>query len=378
VVPSSARPVSLPAPGVWDTCHACEATYRHRALLKGEKLYCSRCGELLDVSRTVSLQQDALALALTGLVLVVLANVYPVMTFNVAGAEQSNHIFTGVQGLIGQNYGPLAALVFFSAILAPALYLLLGSYVLAARCLGQVWPLDFKLYRVVEWLAPWNLVPVFAVACLVAVVRLDLLGTVTWKSGAVFVVLLSLCCLLLEQVRESAGQESDARLRPQTDPRVKRQRAVALVTAGVILYPFANLLPVMTMTVTGEVAALTVWGGVLELYHVGLWPASVIVFLASMCVPFLKLVSLAWLLWMDGRPDFRVGRTRLFRVLETIGTWSMVDIFLLSVLVAVGQLGTLASVQTEPGALFFAAVLVCTLFAAANYDVRMIWREGKA
>ena len=365
-------------PGEWDQCHICEASYRHRVLAKGEKLYCSRCGELLDVARVETLRQDGLALALTGLVLLVLANAFPVMTFDVAGAEQSNHIITGVQGLIEQNYAPLAALVFFSAILAPALYLLLGSYVLTARCLGRVWPFDFKIYRVVEWLAPWNLVPVFAVACLVAVVRLDLLGTVTWKTGAVFVVLLSLCCLLLEQLRESAGQEADARLRPPGDPLIKRQRAIALVAAGVVLYPFANLLPVMTMTVTGEVAALTVWGGVLELYHVGLWPAAVIVFLASMCVPFLKLVSLAWLLWMDGKPDFRVGRTRIFRVLETVGTWSMVDIFLLSVLVAVGQLGTLASVQTEPGALFFAAVLVCTLFAAANYDVRLIWRESKA
>ena len=367
----------VPVPGNWDACHACEATYRHRELAKGEKLYCARCGELLEVPRIGNVRQDALALGLTGIVLLVLANVFPIMTFDVAGAEQSNHIITGVRGLIEQNYAPIAALVFFSAILAPALYLLFGCYVLTARSLGQVWPFDFQLYRVMEWLAPWNLVPVFAVACLVAVVRLDLLGTVTWKTGAVFVVLLSLCFLLLEQLRESAGQESDARLRSRTEPRIRRQRAIALVAAGVVLYPFANILPVMTMSITGERAALTVWGGVLELYHVGLWPAAVIVFLASMCVPFLKLVSLAWLLWMDGKPDFRVGRTRLFRVLETVGTWSMVDIFLLSVLVAVGQLGTLASVQTEPGALFFSAVLICTLFAAANYDVRMIWREGK-
>ncbi len=81
---------------------------------------------------------------------------------------------------------------------------------------------------------------------------------------------------------------------------------------------------------------------------------------------------------MDGRiPRYRVQRTKLFRFLETIGTWSMVDIFLLSVLVAVGQLGSLASVETKPGAVFFAAVMVCTLFAALSYDVRMIWREER-
>jgi paraquat-inducible protein A len=376
VMNSRAPAPALHAPGEWDRCHACEADYRHRELSRGEKLFCSRCGELLDVARLQGIRQDGLALALTGLVLLVLANVYPVMTFSVAGARQSNYIMTGVYGLIEQGYASLAGLVFFCAVLAPGLYLLLGSYVLAARCFGRPWPLDFQIYRVVDWLAPWNLIPVFLVACLVAVVRLDLLGNVVWRTGAVFIVLLSVCCLLLEQVRESAGQQADSQIRPRTDPAVRRQRAIALVAAGAVLYPFANLLPVMTMSITGERAALTVWGGVLELYHVGLWPAAVIVFLASMCVPFLKLVSLGWLLWMDGKPDFRVGRTKLFRILETVGTWSMVDIFLLSVLVAVGQLGTLASVETEMGAFFFAAVLVCTLFAASNYDVRNIWRDA--
>lgn len=346
-------------------------------LSRGEKLCCSRCGELLAAPRLQSARQHALAVGLTGIILLVLANAFPIMTFDVSGATQSNHIITGVQGLVSQDYAPLAALVFFCAILAPALYLLLGSYVMTARCLGKHWPGDFRIYRLVAALAPWNLVPVFLVACLVAVVRLDLLGTVTWQKGVVFVVLLSVCCLILEQMRENAGQDSDARERSATPPRERHQRAVALVISGAILYPFANLLPVMTMTVPGEKAALTVWGGVLELYHVGLWPAAVVVFLASMCIPFLKLAALGWLLWMDGKPQHRRGRTKLYRVVETVGTWSMIDIFLLSVLVAVGQLGTLASVTAEMGALFFAAVLICTIFAASSYDVRMIWREAR-
>lgn len=156
---------------------------------------------------------------------------------------------------------------------------------------------------------------------------------------------------------------------------VRLQRAWALLASGAILYPAANLFPVMTMTITGEHDELTVWGGVMELYDVGLWPAAVVVFLASMCVPLFKIGALGWLLWMDGSPHLRPQRTKLFRLIETIGTWSMVDIFLLSVLVAVGQLGVFASVRTQPGALFFAAVLICTLFAAQNYHSRMIWED---
>jgi len=377
-VPATSTPMTTTSfPGEWDECHACAAPYRHRELSRGEKLCCSRCGALLAAPRAETARQHALAIALTGIVFLVLANIFPIMTFDVLGAKQSNSIFTGVQGLLAQDYAPLAALVFFSAILAPALYLLLGAYVMTARLLGRIWPWDFQAYRAMELLAPWNLVPVFFVACIVAVVRLKLLGTVTWQRGAIFVVLLSVCCLILEQIRENAGQGSDARLRPRFDPLVRRQRALALIVSGAILYPFANLLPVMTMTVPGDKAALTVWGGVLELFHVGLWPAGVIVFLASMCVPFLKLAALGWLLWMDGKSGFRRGRSKLFGVVETVGTWSMVDIFLLSVLVAVGQLGSLASVKAEPGALFFAAVLICTIFAAANYHERMIWRGEK-
>ena len=257
---NSALTLEAPLPGGWQTCHACDATYRNRELSRGEKLYCSRCGALLAAPRIGSARQHALALGLTGLVCLILANIFPIMTFDVLGAKASNHLITGVLGLFAQDYSPLAALVFFSAILAPALYLLLCLYTLSARCLDRNWPWDYQAYRVVELLAPWNLVPVFLVACLVAVVRLDLLGTVTWHRGVVFVILLSVCCLLLEQIRESAGQESDSRLRPRFDPRVKRQRAVALIVSGAILYPFANLLPVMTMTVPGDRAALTVWG----------------------------------------------------------------------------------------------------------------------
>lgn len=368
----------LPEPGKWDTCNICEAPYRHRSLARGEKLFCRRCGGKLAAPRLKNARQNGLALSLTGLILLVMANVLPVMTFDVAGAEQSNHIITGVRGLIAQNYEPLAALVFFSAILAPALYLVLACYVLGARCLDLHWPFDYQAWRIAEHLAPWILVPVFAVACLVAVVRLELLGTVRWELGALFVVLVSLCFLVLGQLRENAGQEGDARLRVHTDARLGRQRAIALVVTGAVLYIPANILPVMTMAITGERADLTVWGGVMELYHIGLLPAAVIVFLASMCVPIFKLAGLAWLLWMDGTPFHRVRRTKLFRFIETIGTWSMVDIFLLSVLVAVGQLGSLASVEAKPGAFFFSAVLVCTLFAAFNYDVRLIWRNKKA
>ena len=148
----------------------------------------------------------------------------------------------------------------------------------------------------------------------------------------------------------------------------------ALVAAGLIFYIPANILPVMTITITGDVAHLTILGGVQELADSGLGPIAALVFCASIVIPFLKLAVMCWLLMMHGSDRQRMPRAQAFKILHQIGTWSMIDIFLLSVLAAVGQLGILASVEPQPGMLFFTAVLLCTLFAADLYEPRMIWR----
>lgn len=153
------------------------------------------------------------------------------------------------------------------------------------------------------------------------------------------------------------------------------QMAQALTAAGLVLYVPANIVPVMTMTVVGEIEPLTVMGGVQELYDSGLAPIAGIVFLASVVVPFCKLACLSWLLFLHGTDRLQHQRGAALRIVHKIGSWSMIDIFLLSILAAVGQLGALASITAEPGALFFAACLVCTLFASESYKPRMIWQN---
>ena len=157
--------------------------------------------------------------------------------------------------------------------------------------------------------------------------------------------------------------------------RLKVTLSRALTAAGIILYIPANFLPVMTITLTGQVESLTVMGGVIELYETGLVPVAAVVFLASVVVPVVKLVSLSWLLGLHGSDVDQSRRMKVHLFLTRIGTWAMIDIFLLSILVAVGQLGILAGVQAEVGALFFAAMIICTLYAADIYKTYMIWRQ---
>jgi paraquat-inducible protein A len=149
----------------------------------------------------------------------------------------------------------------------------------------------------------------------------------------------------------------------------------ALVLTGFVLYIPANFLPVMTITITGEVEPLTVMGGVWELYDSGLAPVALIVFLASIVVPLFKLTAMGWILLLHGTQRHRPARMALHGFLFRIGTWAMIDIFLLSVLTAVGQLGVLASVVPEQGAMFYAAMLLSTLFATDVYKPWLIWQE---
>ena len=149
----------------------------------------------------------------------------------------------------------------------------------------------------------------------------------------------------------------------------------ALTAAAIVLYIPANFLPVMTITITGKVEPLTVMGGVMELYTTGLAPVAVVVFLASIVVPAVKLFSLSWMLSLHGSGFAQARRMKVHAFLLRIGTWAMIDIFLLSILAAVGQLGILASVQAENGALFFGSMIICTLYAADIYKPHMIWHS---
>jgi paraquat-inducible protein A len=143
--------------------------------------------------------QPAWALATAGLFFVLLANVNPILTFDVAGNTQSNLIVSGVMSLYGQGYWPVAALVFFAGVAGPALHLACVWYVAAACSFRKRWPGLRRAAKGAEALEEWNLVPVYAVATIVSVVKLDMLGTVAWQQGALWVLALSLCSLLTVQ-----------------------------------------------------------------------------------------------------------------------------------------------------------------------------------
>jgi paraquat-inducible protein A len=121
-------------------------------------------------------------------------------------------------------------------------------------------------------------------------------------------------------------------------------------------------------------------GGIVYLLTHGMWPLALVVFTASFCVPLLKLVSLTGLLLSVHRSSrWRpVDRTRLYRITVAVGRWSMVDVFVVTILVALVHLGALATIEAESGAVFFGAVVVLTMLAAESFDPRLIWDRSEA
>jgi len=153
------------------------------------------------------------------------------------------------------------------------------------------------------------------------------------------------------------------------------ERTWAFIIAAAICYIPANIMPVMITTSLTSVDADTIISGAVLLYHHGAWHLALIVLIASVMIPLAKLGALAYLLISVQRRSLKDqrGRTKLYRVLEFVGRWSMLDIFVVTCVVALIQLQPLMSVKPGLGALFFAAVVVLTMIAAETFDPRLIW-----
>lgn len=144
---------------------------------------------------------------------------------------------------------------------------------------------------------------------------------------------------------------------------------------ALILYIPANIFPFMTMELYGHRSSSTIWSGIISLSDSGSWVIALIVFLASMLIPFFKLAILLYLSLTAKTKQHPYFKTKLYQIIEAIGRWSMLDIFLLAVLVAMMKFGRLARVEPGPGSLLFAMVVIFTMLASAYFDPRLLWRN---
>jgi paraquat-inducible protein A len=395
-------------------CPDCGLAQQLPAVAPGCIAECRRCGKLF-AQPVPGGRIRSLALIVAALFAWVPGSIGTLMAVSFSGTSRASSLSSGVTALWSTDFRLLALIVATFSILVPSLYLALLAIVLAdGPTTGAL--ARGRLFRWVVHLRPWTMLEVYLLGCCVAYSRIRLVANVTvgicgWcLVGATFLTLLAVAELdersiwqrvPVRRARPELGPEVPAHVRmfgclscdflatvagergrcPRCGGALRArkpaamQRTLALVICGFLLYIPANLLPVLTIERYGQMQTNTILGGVAELMRTGLWPLAAIVFVASVVIPLAKLCGLSWMMWLTRRGSLRWlrGRTQLYRLIDVIGRWSNIDVFMISLLVALVQFGALTRVQAQPGALAFAAVVVVTMVAVKTFDARLMW-----
>lgn len=372
--PTSAAPRSSARVG----CHFCGLVQRDAALREGEVALCARCGSTLRHHRRNSIDRT-LALSICGLILFVPANTYAILTFTAVGRSNSNQLTTGVLGLFENSAHTVGTLVLVASFLAPLLRFVLATAVLLPIRLGRPSLSAPRLQRIHDSLGTWAMLDVYLLAIVVAYAKLSNFGDSSLERGWYPLLGLILVSILVsfsydpEAVRRARSEAPGPEPHPIRPGRL--QTTEALLVGAALLLPFAYTLPVLRLVEYGDVHRDTVYGAVLEFTAGGQYALAVMMFCASLLIPALKLLLMGFLVlsvrlrWTSLRRD----RLVLYKIIETIGRWSFVDLFVVSILIALAELGVFASAMPGPGLVFFAGVVVLTMLAAMSFDPRLIW-----
>ncbi|MDN7180236.1 paraquat-inducible protein A [Caballeronia sp. SEWSISQ10-4 2] len=412
-------------------CHECDLLQRETALASGGTARCRRCGAAL-YKRPPANVDGALALTLAAMVLFVVANTFPIVGLSVNGTLVETTLFGAVHVLYDDGVWPIAGLVFATTLLMPLLDMAAVTYVLLPLRTGHVPRRPDIVLRVLRHVTPWGMIEVLILGMLVALVKLAAIASVVpgiamWAFGAVMLLLAAAASTFdphdiwtrIDTARSAASASAPAGQISASAPTAARSglfvchdcgllskpashahegrcprcgaglhfrkpesiaRTWAFVIAAVILYVPANLLPVMDTSSLFGAQTDTIMSGVVYLWTSGSWPLAIIVFIASIAVPMLKIIALVFLVltaqlrwrWLPER------RTRIYRLVELVGRWSMLDIYVITILVALVQFNALATIKAGPGAIAFGAVVVLTMFAAMSFDPRLIWDAVEA
>ena len=400
-------------------CHDCDLIQRVGPVPEGGAVRCSRCDAMLFQNKPNSLERS-LALTLTSLILFVLANTFPFLGFKIGALVHETNLITGIHELYIQGKWPMATVVFLTTIAVPALQMICLLYVLIPLKMNRLPRKAKQVFRFILYMKPWGMVEVFMIGILVAYVKLAKMATIVPGIAAfafmalVFVLTASMAamdehliwgiipyrapgyptrrntadaplinchiCHLLCRPSSLNGLEM---ICPRCGAPLHRRkpnsisRTWALVLGALIFYIPANVLPITVVTSLGHKEADTIISGVIYFLTSGSWPIALVIFAASICVPMMKLVSLSYLLIsVQSKSKWRPeDRTRLYRITEVVGRWSMIDVFVVTILVALVNVGALATIDAGPAAVYFCAVVITTMFAAMSFDPRLIWDQ---
>ena len=396
------------------TCPDCDLIVEFPPLRAKQRAFCPRCGHLLTHRGFRALERST-AFALAGLLFLVLANIYPFLSFSVSGQEQVMTLLQSSQELYRNGSKVLAFFVLAFIIVIPALIIFSLLLVLIPIILKRRPVIGQQLWaRFIFTLGPWSMVEVFILGVLASLTKIASMATIVLGLSFWAYVAFTLCFLIslsaldryqfwrtiLPQQSTSAiagksaasqglanchictltsinTQHHCPRCGATLRTRIPNslQRTVSLLITAMVLYIPANFLPITHTDQFGNVLDSTIMGGVILMWEHGSYPVALIIFIASIMVPTAKLCALTWLSWSVSRQQSQNSkqRTSVYRITEFVGRWSMVDVFVVAILVALIQLGGILTIRPGPAALAFSGVVIITMLAAEAFDPRLIW-----
>ena len=412
------------------SCHGCDLLLQAEELPSGSTAFCPRCGSKLHAPKADSVNRT---LAFTFMVLLVYfpAVFTPLMTLNALGMETSGSIFDNSILLYRQGYIAVASMVFLTAVLLPFLNPAL-LFLLALLARIKRWPrVRAWLLRTFQSLEEWGMGEVYLIGVLVTIIKVYSMASILFNLGFfcfVVMVVMNLCALsVLDksefwlQIDEQLGVGEDREI-PDPGPGVQSAMAAglmcchdcgrlspggeldtgdglgclrcgaslhyrkpdslnrtwALVVASAILLIPANLLPIMRVDFLGTSQYSTIMDGIVYFLHSGEYGIAVVIFTASVLVPVYKIIglSLALLSVQFGWKTRLRQKSQMFRFIEFIGRWSMLDIFVIALMTVLVNFGGFSSTHAAIAAPFFAGVVACTMLAALTFDARLLWDGG--
>lgn len=398
------------------------------AMPAGARALCVRCDAILRHTRRDPLLLP-LALNISALILFLLGATLTLMSVTTAGRQRVAELVSGPAELEQFGLWEVSVVVLVTTVVAPLARILSMLAVLLGLRLKRPLAELRSIFAWVEFLRPWSMVEIYLLGLFVAYVRLSGmaivdLGPAIYALGGLMVIMALADYTLDDQAVWEAMEPPNRRRRRVLDvnpatadhrgPQTHRwrigcstcglvsraapgmrcprcgfrlhdrkpgsvERTWAFAIAAAVLYIPANIYPVLTIVRLGAVTPSTILAGVQELLELREWPLAVLVFFASIAVPVLKLIGLSFLLISTHRGSRWAldDRTVLYRIVDAIGRWSMIDIFMESILVALVQFGKLASVYPGPGAIAFAGVVILTMLAARSFDPRLMWDSAR-
>ncbi|PAU79360.1 paraquat-inducible protein A [Halomonas salipaludis] len=404
-------------------CHECDLVVALPPLRARERADCPRCGHTLS-KRHYRPAQRSMALACSALVALMMAVSFPFISFQVGGVGNRIELSETASTMLGFHQPLVAIAVALTIIVLPAVYLCGMIWLQFGLLRRQPLPFSRGIARSLAHLHPWMMADVFIIGALVSLIKVAGMaqiefGVAFWAFCAFAILLLyttqsvdsdwmwfslageplaprgvrtgetaapqkvtgcPTCGLINRLTADGHGQCRRCGERLHARLPHSLQRTWALLAASVVMYVPANVYPIMTTTSLGQTSPSTIIGGVVELWQMGDWPVATVIFVASVIVPVGKILALAWLCLMINRSDelSNASRTVLYRITEFIGRWSMIDVFVVAMLVALIRAGALMSITPGPAALAFGAVVVLTMLAAMTFDPRLIWDEPPA